>query len=192
MKRSEINSAYQDACRAFAKNGWHLPPNAKWDITDCGLGRFDEVGLSLVNLAEEKEYCEKLMYARENQVTPLHTHKQKKEDIICRNGRLLVELWTGFPEDSIRGTEGRIQKNGEWFSFTNGTPMLLKSGDRVTITPGIYHSFWPIGGECVIGEVSTANDDTHDNFFVDPEIGRYPELIEDVPSKIKLLWETAE
>jgi hypothetical protein len=34
---------------------------------------------------------------------------------------------------------------------------------------------------CIIGEVSTANDDLHDNFFVNPEVGRYPGIQEDEP-----------
>jgi len=189
MKRSEINSAYVDASAAFKKNGWNLPPNAKWDITAFGLGRFDEIGLTLVNLAEEPEYCEKLMYARENQVTPLHTHRVKKEDIICRNGRLAVELWTDVPSDAIKGQQGQVQKNGEISSYTNGEALVLEAGDRVTLTPGIYHSFWPVDGECVIGEVSTANDDANDNIFIDPNIGRFPTIEEDEAARIRLLSE---
>ena len=84
MKRSEINQALKDAQRCFQAAHWALPPKPRWDVTDCGLGRFDEVGLVLVNLAEQPEYCEKLMYAKHHQVTPMHTHRQKKEDIICR------------------------------------------------------------------------------------------------------------
>jgi D-lyxose ketol-isomerase len=63
----------------------------------------------------------------------------------------------------------------------------LEAGSRVTLVPGIYHEFYPTSEECIIGEVSTANDDLHDNFFVNPEIGRYPKLEEDEPALIKLV-----
>lgn len=189
MKRSEINRMYHAACDCFARNGWVLPPNPKWDITDFGLGRFDEVGLALVNLTEQPEYCEKLMYARAGQVTPLHAHRVKKEDIICRCGRLVVELWAGRPDEVETGTPGQAFRNGDEFEFSSGSAFTLEAGERVTMIPGVYHTFWPDGDECIIGEVSTANDDVNDNFFVDPDIGRYAEIIEDEPAAVKLLNE---
>lgn len=189
MKRSEINHAYRDALACLTANGWHLPPHPRWDITDCGLGRFDQVGLLLINLAEEPEYCEKLMFARQNQITPMHTHKVKKEDIICRNGRLGIELWCEHPERVEKGKSSTVQRNGEPFTFRNGEPFVLESGERITLVPGIYHSFWPVDGPCIIGEISTANDDANDNFFVDPAIGRFPEIEEDEPAQINLFSE---
>jgi D-lyxose ketol-isomerase len=65
--------------------------------------------------------------------------------------------------------------------------MSLQAGERITLTPGIYHAFWPEGADCIIGEVSTANDDNHDNFFVNPDVGRYPHVDEDEPAAVKLL-----
>ena len=62
----------------------------RWDVTDFGLGEWQRYGLVLVNLAEEPEYCEKLMYARRGMTTPWHYHLKKKEDIICRSGCLVV------------------------------------------------------------------------------------------------------
>jgi D-lyxose ketol-isomerase len=52
MKRSEINAAVREASLAFKTNGWALPPNPRWDITDSGLGDFDRSGRALINLAE--------------------------------------------------------------------------------------------------------------------------------------------
>jgi D-lyxose ketol-isomerase len=189
MKRSDINQAYHDASACFKQHGWHLPPSPRWDITDCGLGRFNEIGLVLINLCEEPEYCEKLMYARDNQVTPMHTHKVKKEDIICREGRLAIELWNAHPDDSEAGASHQVQRNGEPSVYQNGQAIILEAGERVTLVPSVYHSFWPVGGECIIGEVSTANDDTNDNFFTDPDIGRFPDIEEDEASAITLISE---
>ena len=49
-----------DAKAFFEKNGWVLPPNHKWDITDFGLGDFDKFGLVLIPFllfALSDEYC---------------------------------------------------------------------------------------------------------------------------------------
>ena len=84
MKRSEINFLLQSATQCYEAHGWALPPNPRWDITDFGLGDWRRYGLVLVNLADEPEYCEKLMYAQVRMTTPAHAHAKKKEDIICR------------------------------------------------------------------------------------------------------------
>lgn len=168
-----------------------MPPKPRWDVTDCGLGRFDEVGLVLLNLAEEPEYCEKLMYSKRHQVTPMHTHRKKKEDIICRSGRLAIELWKGHPHRARKGAAFFLRRNGGKVKVRSGETILLLPGERVTLEPGIYHAFWPESPEAIIGEVSTANDDAHDNFFVDPNIGRFPEIDEDETPVARLLWEKA-
>lgn len=187
MKRSEVNRAVNAARSVFERHHWALPPEPRWDVTDFGLGNFKKSGLILINLAEEPEYCEKLMYAFENQVTPLHTHKKKKEDIIVRWGKLCLELWSGLPAESKPGKEFDVQINGKPRKVKNGEHVFLNGGERVTLTPGIYHAFWPVTDECIIGEVSTANDDLNDNFFVDPNIGRFSVMVEDVEALVKLV-----
>jgi D-lyxose ketol-isomerase len=187
MKRSRINTAIREATEAFRSAGWVLPPEPRWDVTDLGLGRFDEIGL--VNLCEEAEYCEKLMYAHRGQVTPLHTHRRKKEDIICRSGRLAIELWAGHPETTLKGNELLTRKNGVDAAARSGDILLLEAGERATIAPGVYHAFWPGTSGCIISEVSTANDDANDNFFVDPAIGRFPTIEEDEPPIVRLVSE---
>jgi D-lyxose ketol-isomerase len=189
MKRSEINQALKAARRCFQAAGWALPPRPRWDVTDCGLGHFAKIGLVLVNLAEHPEYCEKLMYARRHQVLPLHTHRRKKEDIICRAGRLAIEIWKGHPQRTRKGAAFYLWRNGENVKVRSGQVLLLEAGERVTIVPGVYHAFWPENREAIIGEVSTANDDAHDNFFTDPRIGRFPLIEEDEPPVARLCWE---
>lgn len=190
MKRSEINAAYRDACACFARHGWALPPRPKWDITDFGLGDFPRCGLTLVNLALEPEYCEKLMYARRGQTTPCHAHAKKKEDIICRAGELTVRVWPRRP-DAGRTLPGTftLSLNGEPTDVATGETVTLRAGSRVTLTPGVWHEFWASSDECIIGEVSTANDDLHDNFFLDPAIGRFPGIEEDDTPAIRLVGE---
>ncbi|MDP0501832.1 MAG: D-lyxose/D-mannose family sugar isomerase [Verrucomicrobiota bacterium JB022] len=188
MKRSEINAVCQAAAACFHANGWHLPPKPAWDVTDFGRGRFEQYGLVLVNLATEPEYCEKLMYARRGQLTPCHTHRHKKEDIICRAGRLRLRLWHDRP-GRFDDEPFCVQVNGQSLEVRSGHDLVLEAGSRVTLVPGVWHEFAPLSAECVIGEVSTANDDLHDNFFLDASVGRFPPIEEDEAPAVRLLSE---
>jgi D-lyxose ketol-isomerase len=129
------------------------------------------------------------MYAVKGQTTPAHTHRVKKEDIICRNGRLGLRLWPMPPDRTREGEPFIVRINSLETQVRAGEEVELVSGERVTLTPGIYHAFYPISEECVMGEVSTANDDATDNIFVDPEIGRFPEIEEDEPAAVRLVSE---
>lgn len=191
MKRSTINRAYRDALACFERHHWALPAKPKWDITDFGLGDFEHCGLVLVNLALEPEYCEKLMFARREQVTPCHAHHRKKEDIICRWGELTLQLWPAKPSRAPTGQPDSVavKVNGEAVDIPAGANLVLSAGARVTLVPGTWHTFWPSSDECIIGEVSTANDDRHDNFFLDDRVGRYAAIEEDELAAVRLVNE---
>jgi D-lyxose ketol-isomerase len=182
-----VNQAVRNAAACFEAGGWALPPEPRWDVTDFGLGDFPVCGLVLINLAEEPEYCEKLMYARQNQITPAHAHRQKKEDIICRRGVLIVQVWPDAEQNASENIPFNVQVNGRPRSITHENTIRLTAGERITLVPGIYHAFYPESEECIIGEVSTANDDLHDNFFINPHVGRYSSLEEDEPPLVKLV-----
>jgi len=190
MLRSTINTICREARDCFTRHGWALPPQPRWDVTDFGLADFENYGLVLINLAEEPEYCEKLMYARRNQRTPAHTHAKKKEDIICRHGVLALQLWAQHPEKCAAGAAFTLRVNGAPRTLASGDVLRLRAGERITLTPGIYHEFWPESEDCIIGEVSTANDDLNDNFFVNPDIGRFPGIEENEPAEVRLVSES--
>jgi ABC-type sugar transport system, auxiliary component len=78
MKQSEINMLLKEAAECLKKHNWKLPPEPEWCATDFGLGEYEKAGLVEVLLCNEPEYCEKIMYARENMVTPCHTHYERK------------------------------------------------------------------------------------------------------------------
>lgn len=185
MKRSEINKTIKDATSFFTKNNWALPPNPKWDITDFGLGNFEEYGLVLINLSLEKEYSEKLLYSKRYQKTPSHCHAKKKEDIIVRVGIINIQVWNGKSKGNTDLFTVKI--NGEEVETASGHVFTLKAGERVTLEPGIYHEFYSISEECVLGEVSTRNDDINDNFFMNEKVGRFSKIEEDELPIIKLL-----
>ena len=180
MKRSEINAAILEAAAAFIEHDWVLPPNPRWDVTDFGLGNFAAQGLVLVLLSEQTEYCEKLLYVRRHQVIPSHAHRVKKEDIICRWGRIAVAFRSDEPTIPL-------QVNGEWRKVPCDSPLFLRSGERVTVTSGIRHEFWVESEYAIVGEVSTQSGDFHDNLFDTPQIGRSRRIEEDEQPLLRLL-----
>lgn len=163
-----------------------------WDITDYGQGDFDRMGLFLFtlrngDLADLRRgggmcYAEKLLISRQDQLSPMHTHALKAEDIINRGGAtLVVELYGsddrgGFAPD--RG--GMVRCDGIECHFAPGEKLRLQPGESVTLMPGDWHAFWGEGGDVLIGEVSTVNDDLTDNIFRE-KIGRFATIEEDEP-----------
>jgi len=69
--------------------------------------------------------------------------------------------------------------------------VVFKPGECVTLRPGDWHAFWGEGGDVLIGEVSTVNDDETDNIFRDP-IGRFSNIEEDVGPVHLLVSDYAE
>jgi D-lyxose ketol-isomerase len=162
-----------------------------WDITDFGSGDFNSCGLFLFTIRNGnarnwqplggKLYAEKIMIVEDGQVTPMHFHWTKTEDIINRGGGdLLIQLYSATADEQLD------QKNGLQVSV-DGVRRTLGPGETVRLTPGesicleqrCYHKFWG-QGRLLVGEVSLVNDDEHDNRFFEP-VGRFPEIVEDVP-----------
>lgn len=212
MERSRINAIMADAAEMIAGAGFHLPPFAHWspqefrekatpairdgrlgwDITDYGQGNFDKLGLFLFTLRNGRladlqagigmVYAEKLLISQENQISPMHTHVIKTEDIINRGGATLA-IWLCGSDG-----QGRMDRNAPCRVDCDGIPREVAAGDvirlgpgeLVTLRPGDWHEFWAEGGACLIGEVSTVNDDLTDNVFAAP-IGRFAKIVEDQP-----------
>ena len=162
-----------------------------WDITDYGLGKYDAQGLFLFTLrngmlADLQRgggmcYAEKLLISKQDQLSPMHTHVIKAEDIINRGGATLaVELFGSDAEGRFDASKGgMVRCDGLDRAFGPGEILKLAPGESVTLMPGDWHAFWGMGGDVLIGEVSTVNDDVTDNVFRE-EIGRFAEIEEDV------------
>jgi D-lyxose ketol-isomerase len=212
MKRSEINQAIQ-AMMDFAKqHHFHLPPFAHWtpdewrdrgseydeirraglgwDVTDFGKGTFRQCGLTLLTIRNgihddpaSKPYCEKLMLAYEDQVTPMHFHWNKSEDIINRGGgRMMCKVYRASKDEKLSDEPVQVALDGCRQKVAAGTDLVLEPGQSITLTPYLYHSFWAKAGDgpVLLGEVSAVNDDAHDNRFLD-ELPRFPGIEEDEP-----------
>ena len=161
-----------------------------WDITDYGQGRFEDLGLflftvrngSAADLAAGRGmlYAEKIMISRKDQLSPMHRHNIKAEDIINRGGgKLVLELFAAAEDGSIDpSADVAIPTDGVVRKLPAGGLLKLDPGESVTLMPGVWHAFWGEGGDVLIGEVSTVNDDLTDNVFREP-IGRFSTIIED-------------
>ncbi len=210
MKRSEINRLIGEAALFFAENHFELPPwsawtpqqwqqlgsegeelrahKLGWDVTDFSSGKFNALGLTLFTLRNGspagggKVYAEKIMFVRENQVTPFHYHVRKTEDIINRGGggtgKLAVQLYNSTPEGKLAKTGVSVKCDGMLRQVDAGAIVILGPGESITLTPHLYHQFYGVDGDALIGEVSSVNDDATDNYFLDP-LPRFPEIVED-------------
>lgn len=161
-----------------------------WDITDYGGGNFDALGLFLFTTRNGSQadlaagggmcYAEKIMISRHDQISPMHRHLLKTEDIINRGGAsLAIEMLESDFEGNIDPTAAvHVACDGVQCTFDAGHVLKLQPGESVTLRPGNWHKFWGEGGDVLIGEVSGVNDDKTDNIFLDP-FGRFSKIDED-------------
>ncbi len=161
-----------------------------WDITDFGNGDFNKIGLFLITLRNgnqknakkyPKPYAEKLMIVKEKQITPMHYHWSKMEDIInAGGGNLVIKLYNATDDDKLSDTDIEVSIDGVKHTFPAGTEVSLNPGQSITLTPKLFHRFWGEEGKgtVIVREVSMCNDDANDNCFYD-KAGRFPEIEED-------------
>lgn len=211
MKRSKINAVIKDMEQLIKKHGFEVPPFCKWtpeewrekgieyneirdnklgwDITDYGLGKFDEVGFALItirngnlnNARYTKTYAEKLLMVNEGQMAPMHFHWKKMEDIINRGGgNVLIRVYNAAPDGGFADTDVTVHCDGRETTVKAGTQIRLTPGESISIYPYMYHDFnvEEETGAVLLGEVSMCNDDENDNRFYEP-IGRFPTVEED-------------
>ena len=69
--------------------------------------------------------------------------------------------------------------------------MLLEPGESLTLEPFIAHSFWAEGGAVLAGEISLANDDATDNYFL-PPLEPSAAIEEDTPMRYVTLRDHAK
>ena len=174
MKRSEINRALKEMEEMCRKYCCYLPPfchftpeqwqnighdydevrdcRLGWDITDYGLGRFDEIGFSLItirngnrSMADQypKVYAEKLLYLKEGQYAPNHFHWFKTEDIINRGGgTVLIRVFNSLPNEEMdRESPVTVHTDGRTYTVPAGTQIRLTPGESIHIQQRLYHDF---------------------------------------------------
>ncbi len=213
MKRSEINRAIERAKAFFERMNIHLPPFAfyppqtwrelgrevdeirdnmlGWDVTDFARGDFRNLGRTLFtlrngnprNTAYPKIYSEKFIFLEEEQVSPIHYHEKKIEDIINRGGgNVLVRLYAATPDGQKSDEPLEVSVDGHRKTIAAGDTLRLTPGESVYLPTRSIHQFWSEKGTgaTVSGEVSSVCDDISDNCFLD-EMVRFPSIEEDEP-----------
>ena len=167
-----------------------------WDVTDFGSGDFIHTGAVLFTLRNGvpgdaswgTPFAEKLIIVQgaTAQRLPMHCHRMKTEDIINRAGGVLeMKLYASASDGTLDSDAPvSVRMDGLMHTFPAGTVLRIPTGCSVTLTPGIYHSFWAAEGEgdLIAGEVSSINDDNTDNYFVE-ERDRYIPIEEDEPAQ---------
>ncbi len=171
-----------------------------WDITDFGSGDFLSRGLVMLTVRNgnlhnkekyPKAYAEKLLITEEGQETPCHFHWSKMEDIINRGGGdLLVELWNATADEKKDTTPVHYSMDGKRYVTEPGIPILVRPSQSITLETRTYHRFYGKKGTgtVLLGEVSSVNDDTTDNRFLEKH-PRFPSIIEDEKAKYLLITE---
>ncbi len=174
-----------------------------WDISDFGSGDFAKCGLTIFtfrngNFYDQKKYpkvyAEKYLLVNDGQILPYHYHWYKMEDIINRGGGdLVLTLYNSTPEDfadvegGLAGKPGTfadtpvsVKVDGKRLTIPAGGQVVLKPGQSICLTPGVYHMWQgvPGTGDVILFEVSTRNDDTIDNRFHTAG-ERIPAMVED-------------
>lgn len=214
MKRSEINKAIQDMEALLSEYRFSLPDFCNWtpeewetkgleyeevrdnmlgwDVTDYGMGDFENLGLVLVTIRNgnlnndkyNKTYAEKVLMVYEGQISPMHFHWNKMEDIINRGGgNIVFKLFNADKDGNKMDTDVEVTQDGRKYKVPAGSEVVLEPGQSITLKPYDYHEFYiqPGTGAVLIGEVSMVNDDNNDNRFFEP-LGRFPKIEEDEPA----------
>ena len=213
MKRSHINAVLKKMEGMINEYKFALPPFLSWtpeewadkgheydeirdnmlgwDVTDYGLGKYEELGIALITIRNgnannpkyTKTYAEKLIMIEEGQTSPMHFHWKKMEDIINRGGgNLIFRLYNATKDGQLAETDVEINQDGRKYMVKAGSDIVLKPGESLTLYPYYYHEFvvQPGTGTVLLGEVSMCNDDNTDNRFLEP-LGRFPTIEEDEP-----------
>jgi D-lyxose ketol-isomerase len=161
-----------------------------WNVVEFEPGGFARAGLSVFTLrmgdwrhlshGRGRLYGEKLLFAEDGQRTPHHYHIVKTEDIVNRGGaRFVVELVKVDRAGTPLKERFRALKDVKTLELEPGARVTLEPGESLTLEPFVAHAFWAEGGPTLGGEVSLANDDRTDNYFLPPLAAPAP-IVEDV------------
>lgn len=170
-----------------------------WDVTDFGQSDFAKFGRTIFtvrngitnDISTPHPYAQKIMYLRQAQQSPIHFHFQKIEDIInLAGGIIVVKLWQKTNSNQLSTKSFQVLKDGQTFTAKPGQSFFLNPGESLHIPNTTYHQFWAKAGSgpVVSMELSSVNDDTSDNYWLNSG-ARYPEITEDEPAQYILCTE---
>ena len=163
-----------------------------WNIVEFEKDAFFRSGIAVFTLrmGDYRElsrgggrlYAEKAFVLFESQRVPHHYHRVKTEDLINRGGGVLGVNLVKVDADGKPLAEAiTLERNGIEVSVPADTTLHLEPGESVVLPPGLAHAFIGVN-EVLCGEISLANDDATDNYFLEPLPVPSP-ILEDVPAR---------
>lgn len=163
-----------------------------WNIVAFEEGAFFKSGIAVFTLrigdyhdlprGAGRLYGEKVFALFEGQSVPHHYHRVKTEDLINRGGGILgVNLVKVDADGKPMPDAITLERNGMMVSVPANTTLHLDPGESIVLVPGVAHAFLGVS-EVLCGEISLANDDTTDNYFLQP-LPAPSAIIEDIPAR---------
>ncbi len=163
-----------------------------WNIVEFENGAFFKSGIAVFTLrmgdyrelprGEGRLYGEKAFVLFEGQSVPHHYHRVKTEDLINRGGGILgVNLVKVDADGKPLPDTIALERNGMTVTVPAHSTLHLEPGESIVLVPGVAHAFLGVS-EVLCGEISLANDDATDNYFLQPLPTLSP-IIEDVPAR---------
>ena len=164
-----------------------------WNIVEFSPGSYAKEGLSVfttrmgdwrqLGSGRGRLYGEKAIMAEDGQRTPHHYHIVKTEDILNRGGaRFVIELFKVDRSGAPLKEKFRVLKYVKTLDLNPGDRVTLEPGESLVLEPFVAHAFWAEGGPTLAGEISLANDDASDNYFLPPPAAPAP-IEEDKPKR---------
>jgi len=164
-----------------------------WNVVEFKPGAYATDGLTVFTMrmgdwrglssGAGRLYGEKAIMAEDRQRTPHHYHVVKTEDILNRGGaRFVVELFKVDRNGARLDERFNVLKDATLLSLSPGGRVVLEPGESIVLEPFVAHAFWAEGGAVLAGEVSLANDDASDNYFL-PALEPAAAIEEDAPKR---------
>lgn len=171
-----------------------------WDVTDFGSGDLARVGRTIFTLRNgrhgdgryPKSYAQKVMCMPEGQMSILHHHRSKMEDIHNQGGgNIVITLWQVGADGGRSAEPLELSVAGVRRRIAPGQTVRLRPGEWICLPPRTWHCFGAeSGGGMVLSvEVSSVCDDLTDNVFEFGAGCRFPAIVEDEPARYVLCRE---
>jgi len=179
MTRAELRRRQRQAAAGLRKAGIVVTRQevSTIEAADCGLGRFEEIGLGVLVYVNTERCCAKELVLWPGQTFPEHRHPPvsaanpgKEETFRCRWGLVYLHV----PGPRTRRPKARPPRGRE-ATFTVFREVVLKPGDQYTLAPNTPHWFQAGPEGAVVSEFSTTSLDALD-VFTDREVRRITKI----------------
>jgi len=166
ITREEQESARKRAAEMIRRAGLHITAQEAEgiEVVDFGLGRLAQEGVQVLTLVQTERISVKVLALFPNQTEPEHWHPPvgsdpgKEETIRVISGTLYIY---GPGENTFK--EGFLVK-GKEHCYTVRHERVMRTGDQMTLAPGVRHWFQARDEGVVMYSFSTIARDVMDQF----------------------------